>query len=1056
MRTVLFFFTILLFSVSAWAQEVIVQGRVVDAETGEALPYVSIYVGNGRGTLSNSDGDFTIAVDANDSIRFSCVGYQTQRILASQLPKIIRMVPSVKQMNELTVLSVSAIMDRAQRQLKRSLRDGGARHGHYFCRIIEELGEGVEMIEAFVDAKSMVHIRDIEVLGGRQIRMDKTKQHPSLTSMNMHHLLEVGPMMKYNAFWNDLLVLPFNYKNYKKLYQCRYFTQKDDRGELIYVVRMLPDVRTEAGRMMEGTAYIDGRNHRLLRFTGTVPIMLMMYKEKSTGQTTHVNTHFTIDYRYNREGMAEVSNISFETKGVNIRARGLMFRIDDKVLVGKKGNRIEENMISTIRDAGFDSLMWANSYVVQRTRQEQLVVGGDYHDIPVDIKNPGLKAIYENLKRAEWTQGQEKVFVHMDNTSYQIGDTLWFSAYTQNTNNRKPSDISGVLYAELLNQDGSLVERKMLEMKDGFGQGFFALSGDKICSGFCELRAYTRWQLNWPDKLYSRVFPLYELSTTQHQEPSLPSHMKANRSLILTCYPEGGLLLLGVPNRVAFEAKWDDGEAADGVLILSGDSIPTEHQGRGAFVITPTEGKDYNATFCPAGGNPSVSTTLPQAQHKGANLQVSSNGTTYSIHSRISQDIEPGRMALSIQYNGILKEFIPFEDYMAEANFFRYQYKHTTTESGVYQATVFDDEGHVYADRLFFVRGTEDSEKLAIRGLQQTYEPFQQVKVTIQMNNADTRDKHHISVSVHDAENSPPTYDDSNIFTEMLLASEIKGFVPNAGWYFQSDDETHRRALDLLMMTQGWRRFNWAGLANDDSLHITQPREEQMMLMGHAVRTGGKAFKPNRFESKKMQGYHADMYKEAYIHAMLEDTSGRQKLPHMQTYDGGHFKLTIPKFYGSCVLHLGASNLDPYQLVSFKWDEKSDWEVFIEHPYPQFATDYTFYQSHLPHAVPTIDDNTFCPLRTYNSGSTQTSDDRRTILQGFTEPAQFYSPDYSKQKLPEGQKDYRRTLYWNPDLKLDEKGEATITFYNNCRTTHLSVEAEGQATDGTLLWGKTE
>ena len=45
MRTVLFFFTILLFSVSAWAQEVVVQGRVVDAETGEALPYVAIYAG---------------------------------------------------------------------------------------------------------------------------------------------------------------------------------------------------------------------------------------------------------------------------------------------------------------------------------------------------------------------------------------------------------------------------------------------------------------------------------------------------------------------------------------------------------------------------------------------------------------------------------------------------------------------------------------------------------------------------------------------------------------------------------------------------------------------------------------------------------------------------------------------------------------------------------------------------------------------------------------------------------------------------------------------------
>ena len=58
--------------------------------------------------------------------------------------------------------------------------------------------------------------------------------------------------------------------------------------------------------------------------------------------------------------------------------------------------------------------------------------------------------------------------------------------------------------------------------------------------------------------------------------------------------------------------------------------------------------------------------------------------------------------------------------------------------------------------------------------------------------------------------------------------------------------------------------------------------------------------------------------------------------------------------------------------------------------------------------------------------------------------------------MPKDENDYRRTLYWAPCLKLNKKGQARITFYNNCRTTHLSVEAEGQATDGTLLWGKTE
>lgn len=74
-------------------------------------------------------------------------------------------------------------------------------------------------------------------------------------------------------------------------------------------------------------------------------------------------------------------------------------------------------------------------------------------------------------------------------------------------------------------------------------------------------------------------------------------------------------------------------------------------------------------------------------------------------------------------------------------------------------------------------------------------------------------------------------------------------------------------------------------------------------------------------------------------------------------------------------------------------------------------------------------------------------------LPGFSVPAEFYHPDYSQQTPPEPT-DYRRTLYWNPNLQLDKRGEANVTFYNNSRSTILSIEAEGQATDGTLLWTK--
>jgi hypothetical protein len=80
--------------------------------------------------------------------------------------------------------------------------------------------------------------------------------------------------------------------------------------------------------------------------------------------------------------------------------------------------------------------------------------------------------------------------------------------------------------------------------------------------------------------------------------------------------------------------------------------------------------------------------------------------------------------------------------------------------------------------------------------------------------------------------------------------------------------------------------------------------------------------------------------------------------------------------------------------------------------------------------------------------------DRYFRLTGFAETASFYSPDYSKQHPDGNTQDYRRTLYWNPSLKLDENGKASLTIYNNGRTTTPVVETAGQTTDGTLLWNE--
>ena len=85
-------------------------------------------------------------------------------------------------------------------------------------------------------------------------------------------------------------------------------------------------------------------------------------------------------------------------------------------------------------------------------------------------------------------------------------------------------------------------------------------------------------------------------------------------------------------------------------------------------------------------------------------------------------------------------------------------------------------------------------------------------------------------------------------------------------------------------------------------------------------------------------------------------------------------------------------------------------------------------------------------------GMRQTYRDRHIVLQGFDISEEFYSPCYRNRPLPET-KDYRRTLYWNPNLQLNEKGQADITLWNNSSSTSITVSAEGITPAGKILTG---
>lgn len=467
---------------------------------------------------------------------------------------------------------------------------------------------------------------------------------------------------------------------------------------------------------------------------------------------------------------------------------------------------------------------------------------------------------------------QEKVYLHIDNTCYFVGDTIWYKAYVTRSDKGWLTDLSKIMYVELLTPDGYLVERQQLKMEDGTAHGAFTLT-DSLYAGYYELRAYTRWMLNFGrhehphskytenmfynkqmakdffrdyDKLYSRVFPVFDhpKETGRYAKDMTLRPMrryykarKGKPEIDLRFYPEGGHLIEGTDGHVAFEINDEEGKHLDAELsIIDSDGkevaqTRTLNRGRGVFTLTDMKPDDkYKARLHYQDYDYEVK--LPEVEKEGYALHVERKD---SVLRMIIQGTTESKeeLGIQIQCNGVSKAFrklSPTDMRKDTVDIFW-----TSLPTGVNQITVFNGEGRIYADRLFFVNHHDyDQPLINVEGIKQEYTPFELIELRMKLF------RHHdadVSLAIRDHATDETTYDNGTMLTEMLLASEIKGFVENPGWYFEADDSLHRHALDLLMMVQGWRRHDWRMMAGLEHTQFEFLPEKIQTLSGSVHQT---------------------------------------------------------------------------------------------------------------------------------------------------------------------------------------------------------------------------
>lgn len=444
-------------------------------------------------------------------------------------------------------------------------------------------------------------------------------------------------------------------------------------------------------------------------------------------------------------------------------------------------------------------------------------------------------------KRLSTAPVQEKAYLHLDNNCYFLGDTIWYKAYLVEAGNLRPTADSRILYVELVDPEGHVVERHRQYIgRPDADHGDFALA-DTLRSGYYELRAYTRWMMNFcvterpynrKDRelfynrqmakdffrdygtVWSRVVAVYErpekdgdYSDRQILPRPRQRALKPKKpSLNVTFYPEGGNLIAGTQCRIAFEALNEDGEAVNITGKVDGQDIRADFMGRGSFLYdVPKEGK-ARATFSYQGED--YRFVLPDILPKGLTLRVSEDEVTLQ-----GQGLSAKHLKAAFLTRGVLRSLLDVSlDAKDEGTL---HFDRSQLPTGVCDLIVYDEAGNVLADRLFFVNHHDyDQRRITIEGAKTKYQPCEKADLTL----AAPRDVRTLSVAVRDQKGTAPSYDSGSLLTDLLLTSDIQGFVAQPNYYFERDDSLHRARLDVLLMVQGWRRYDFKELSDGKPL----------------------------------------------------------------------------------------------------------------------------------------------------------------------------------------------------------------------------------------------
>ncbi len=434
-------------------------------------------------------------------------------------------------------------------------------------------------------------------------------------------------------------------------------------------------------------------------------------------------------------------------------------------------------------------------------------------------KTDSLLSVYQG------TYQQEKIHIHFDRSVYSKGDTIWMKLYLMAGTDF--SDLSKTVYIDWYSASGEILKHVSAPLLQSSARLQFVIPVD-YAGNALQAVAYTRWMLNFDSSfLYKKQI----LIAQNNPEKKLPvtniSHIHF--------FPEGGDLVTGLLSYIAFSVTDKSGDPIKATGVVKNekgdfiDSLNTVHDGLGSFSIEPKKSETYTAYWTDEKGG-SYASPLPIAKESGINLEVHPlKGKTVFVVKRTGI-VPENQKQLHLIASMHQQLYYHFKLNLSAKNTAFSQFSTDTLPTGVLTITVLDEQWTPLAERIVFVNNHQYSFHPSVSFPEKSLAKFG--KNLIQIDMPDTVSAN-LSISITDAGN---LYDSSqSIYSQLLLSSDIKGYVHNPAYYFSDTSEMVAQHLDLLLLTHGWRRFPWEDMAQNKLPKLAYaPEKDYVQIKGQA------------------------------------------------------------------------------------------------------------------------------------------------------------------------------------------------------------------------------